>query len=211
MLRYWSVGGKVLLAVTLLLLGPGLALAAEGGAGEDENPLLAPRFDLGLWSIVVFVLLFMLLRRVAWGPMLEGLQKREKGIHGALKEADEARAAAQALRQQFEDRINQAHGQVRDMLDEARKEAQAARDQMLAEARNDIQAERDRLHREMDLARDQALQQIWTQTAQLAAMVSSKALRRQMTPEDHRNLVEEALADLRRAGEQRQQMVAGLQ
>jgi F-type H+-transporting ATPase subunit b len=167
--------------------------------------------DLGIWSIVVFVLLLIVLRVFAWGPMLEGLHKREQAIHNAHKEAEETRTAAQAMRQELQERLNKAHEQVREMLDEARKEAQSARDRMISEAREEIQAERERLHREMDVARDQALQQIWTQTAQLAALVSSKAIRRQLTPEDHRSLIEEALADLRRAAEQRQHQVASLQ
>jgi F-type H+-transporting ATPase subunit b len=173
--------------------------------------LLAPRFDLGIWSIIIFVLLVLVLRPLAWRPMLEGLQRREQGIQNAIKEAEEARASAQSLQREFQERINKAHEQVRDMLDEARKEAQALRDEMVAGARTEIQAERDRLLRDMDMARDQALQQILTYVPHLAALVSSKAIRRQLTPEDHKHLVEEALADLRKAAQQRQQTVASLQ
>jgi F-type H+-transporting ATPase subunit b len=92
-----------------------------------------------------------------------------------------------------------ANDKVREMLDEARKEAQSLKDDMVADARKDIQAERERLTREVNLARDEALQQIWNQGVQLAALISSKTIRRQLTPEDHRGLVDEALAELRRA------------
>jgi hypothetical protein len=43
---------------------------------------------------VVFILLYLILRKVAWGPMLEGLHKREESIFGALNEAEKARAEA---------------------------------------------------------------------------------------------------------------------
>jgi F-type H+-transporting ATPase subunit b len=71
---------------------------------------------------------------------------------------------------------------------------------MLAQAKADIQAERDRTRREIAGEKDRALKEIWDQTAQLATLVSAKAIRRELTPDDHRRLVDEALADLQKAG-----------
>src|SRR5262245_23687623 len=60
---------------------------------KDVN-LMELRWDTALWTIVVFLLLFLILKKLAWGPMLEGLQKREDNIQAALVEAKEARAEA---------------------------------------------------------------------------------------------------------------------
>src|SRR5262249_56453348 len=43
--------------------------------------------DLGLWTLVVFLLLLYILRKAAWKPMLEGLQRREEGLHGDIATA----------------------------------------------------------------------------------------------------------------------------
>jgi F0F1-type ATP synthase membrane subunit b/b' len=67
---------------------------------------------------------------------------------------------------------------------------------MLNRARTEIQAERDRLRREIDLARDNALQDLWGQAARLATLVSAKAIRRHLTPADHERLVQEAVAEM---------------
>jgi F-type H+-transporting ATPase subunit b len=192
----------LLVAVVLLLAGPGAALAQEGHDGHAEGPGFL-QFDLGLWSIIVFVLLLLLLRRFAWGPMLQGLQRREHAIHSAVEDAERAREDARKLREQFEGEMSRAHDKVREMFDQARKDGDRAREQLVADARREIQSDRERLNREVEAARDQALQQIMTHTADLAALVSSKAIGRQMTPDDHRRLVDEALADLGRAAESR--------
>jgi F-type H+-transporting ATPase subunit b len=89
-----------------------------------------------------------------------------------------------------------AQDQVREMLDEARRNGQRASEELLNKAKADAQAERERGRREIALATDQALQQIAAQTADLAALVSAKAIRRELTPDDHRRLVDEALAEL---------------
>ena len=70
---------------------------------------------------------------------------------------------------------------------------------MIAKARAEIQAERERLRREIEMARDQALQELWKQAADLATMISAKAIRRQLSAEDHRRLVDEALTELQGA------------
>ena len=67
---------------------------------------------------------------------------------------------------------------------------------MISRARAEIQTERERLRREIDLARDSALQELWSQTARLASLISAKVIRRHLTPEDHQGLVQEAIAEL---------------
>jgi len=192
-------------ALALVLGTPGLLYAAE----ENGN-LLAPRFDLVLWSLVVFVLLLIVLGKFAWGPMLHGLQRREQNIRSAIEEAQKTREEAQKLRVQFEQQLAKAHENVRDILDEGRRAAQQLTEEMTSKARADIQAEQERRRREIEMAKDQALQELWNQSAQLATLISAKAIRRQLNEEDHRRLVDEALAELRQAGKEWQEEGAGV-
>jgi F-type H+-transporting ATPase subunit b len=190
----WRIVWAIVLA--LLMLAPGLAWAEEGHG--DEN-ILSPRYDLGIWTIVVFGVLLLVLRKYAWGPMLEGLQRREQNIQGALDEARRGREEAERLRADLQQEMNHAQEKVRDILDEGRRGAQRQYDELVAKARSDIQGERERLHREVDMARDQALHELWTRTAQLATLISAKAIRRQLNEDDHRRLVDEAITELRNA------------
>jgi F-type H+-transporting ATPase subunit b len=199
-----------LLLLVMVLLSGRPARAAEAVHAADENPILSPRFDLGIWTIVVFALLLLVLRRLAWGPMLEGLQKREQHIRAAREDAERAREEAQRLRTELQAEMNRAAEKVRDIMDTARRDAQHATDETLARARAEIQKDRERLHREIAMARDQAVQEIWNETARLASLVSAKAIRRQLTPDDHRRLVDDAIAELRLAGKERQREVAGV-
>ena len=53
------------------------------------------------------------------------------------------------------------------------------------------------MRREIEMARDQALQQIYQQAVQLASLISTKAVKRELAPADHQRLLDEALTDLR--------------
>lgn len=155
------------------------------------------RYDLGIYTLVVFLLLLVILGKFAWGPMMKGLDAREAGLRKQHDDAEASRAAAAQALAEVKSRLAKAHDEVRAMLDEARRDAQALKDQMKADAAADLQAERDRGRRDIETARDQALQDIYQQAVQLAAMMSTKAVKRELTAGDHARLLDEALVDLR--------------
>ncbi len=169
--------------------------AQEHGGGGSPNPLEF-RYDTALWAVVVFVALLVILRKTAWDPILQGLQKREETIHAAVEEAKLARAETQRVTQQFQQEMAQKMAEIPKIMEEARREAEALKEEMRAQAAKDIQTERQRLRREIDTARDQALQELWHQAAQLATLISAKAIGRHLTEEDHRRLIDESLAEM---------------
>jgi F-type H+-transporting ATPase subunit b len=155
--------------------------------------------DLGLWSLVVFLLLLYVLSKMAWPKMIEGLKKREDRIRTAQEEAVKARDEAHAMHLKLQKELDEAHLRVKEIIDSGRRDAQALREEEMAKTKADIQVERDRLHREIESETDRALQRIWTQAADLATQASAKALGRGLDGDAHRRLIDEALADLRRA------------
>lgn len=154
------------------------------------------RFDLGLWTLIVFGILVYVLGKFAWGPIMTGLQKREDTIAGYHSEAEKARAEAEKLLTEIKSQRAKASEQVSALIAEARRDADAFRETEKARTAGDIQAERERMKREIEVARDQALAEIWDKTVQLAALVSSKAIGRVVTTDDHRRLIDESLAEL---------------
>ena len=185
-------------AAALVLALPGWAAAA----GEKKG-IFDPQFDLGLWTVVVFVILFLVLRKYAWGPMLHGLRTREESIQQAIEEARLAREETAHARAEFDRKLAEANAEIPKLLEVARRDAQRVTEEMRTRAAADIQADRDRLRREIETARDQALKDITDHVAQLATLVSAKAIRRALTPDDHRRLVDEALVELKEAQEKR--------
>jgi len=178
-----------------------LALAASAttavAAPEGGDPdILAPRFDLTIWSIVIFVLLFLVLRKFAWGPILDGLHKREKNIEDAIEEAKHAREEMAKHKADFDRQLAEANQQIPRLMEEARRSADQLREEMRAQAATEINTERQRLRREIEVAKDQSVQEIWGQAANLATLISARAIRRNLSAEDQRHLVDESLAEI---------------
>jgi F-type H+-transporting ATPase subunit b len=171
-------------------------------AKDEAHPEHAPNvmewyWDTAVWSCVVFLLLLFILTKYAWGPILEGLKNREAAISNVLDEAKKLREENAKDTAKFRAELQEAYAKIPAMMEQARRDAAELKEQIRAEGNSEVQKERARLLRELDIARDQALQDIWTQTANVATLIASKAVGRSMTADDHRRLVDEALDELR--------------
>lgn len=178
--------------------------AIEKGELEGLKPfkqvnVMDISWDLGLWAVVVFVLLFLILRAKAWGPILEGLQKREDTIRSAVEEAKIARGETQRLQAQYKAEMDAKFAEIPKIMEEARRDAEALKEELRSQATKEIQTDRQRLRREIESARDQALKELWEQAAQLATLISVKVIGKSLSEEDHRQLIDESLEEIRQA------------
>jgi F-type H+-transporting ATPase subunit b len=163
---------------------------------KKEMDIFGKSLDLAIWTWIVFFALLFILGKYAWGPMLEGLKKREHNIQSALEEAKRSQEESQRLRDDMSKQMADAQAKIKAAMDDARRDAQRTADELIAKAKNEIQAERQRLHREVGIARDQALEAISARTAELATLVASKALGRGIELRDHQRLIDEAIGEL---------------
>jgi len=173
--------------------------AAGGDSHEKPGPLDfagLKRYDLGLYTLVVFALLLFIITKFAWPSIKEGLEKRETNIRSALDEAKKDRAEAQLQLADAKKQIDDAAAKTRATLDEARRDADVLRATEREAGAKDAAAERERAKREIETAKDTALKDIYEKTVELAALMSEKALRRTVSVEDHRRLLDESLAEL---------------
>jgi F-type H+-transporting ATPase subunit b len=170
--------------------------------GAPEG-LFKGAIELSLWTIVVFVLLLLVLRQFAWGPILEGLRTREEGIARDKAEAEHARRLAAEVRQRAEEELARVLAQNTELVNKAKQDAAAQAAEELARGRTDLQGERDRLRRELAIERDQALADMLAKTANLATLISRKVIGRDLSHDDHHRLLDEALAEFRAAGMKR--------
>ncbi len=184
------------LALPLHLLAANLALAQEHA--EHETPSLFGG-DLGnaVWTLIIFFLVLAVLSKFAWGPLLAALQKREKFIQESLAAAKRSREEAEARLREYEERLLKAREEASRIVEEGRRDAEVVKRRIEEEARKAAEASLERAKREIGIARDTALKELYVEAAELVTNLAGTVLRRQLTPGDHQRLVQEALAELR--------------
>jgi F-type H+-transporting ATPase subunit b len=158
------------------------------------------RWDLGIWALVIFILVYLGLTRFAWKPMLQGFIAREDKIRNIQAEAEKTRLETIGLQAKLDAKWKEVGGEIAAAMDEARKERDAMKEQIVTKAKAEIQSERDRLQRDIETRKDQALKELYEQSVNLAVALSTKTIGRQLSVEDHRRLLDQTLAELKHVG-----------
>ena len=163
--------------------------------GKTPN-IMAVESPLAIWTLVVFLVLLGVLGRFAWKPLMKALHEREAHLEQVLLDTERARNEAEARAAEHKRQLDKAADDVRALIEQARKDALAAADSIRREAQAQNEADRKRASQEIAGAKDQALMEIWSNTADLAVSVAGKVLGKELGADDHRRLVELATAEL---------------
>jgi F-type H+-transporting ATPase subunit b len=193
--------------VLLALVGSSCAVLAAGGvpsaapsgsAGADVNPINVSgvnfRGDLTIWTAVVFLVVLAILWRFAWGPIAQGMAKREQEIAAHIAEAQRNHEEAKQLLADYEKKLADSKQEVRGILEEGRRHAEQIGRQMLDKAKEDAVAERQRALEQIEAATAGALKELAQRSATLAVELAGKIVHARLNPQDHARLVEEAVA-----------------
>jgi F-type H+-transporting ATPase subunit b len=191
----WLLIGGVLAVCGPPALGAANPPEAEGAAGVI-NPLAPEEIkgDLAVWTAAVFVVLLLVLWKFAWGPLAQGLERRERAIAEQIAQAERAHQQAQELLAQYEQRLAQARDEVRAILDQGRRDAEQVGRDLIEKARSDAAAEQQHALRQIDAATAAALKELADRSAGLAVELAGKILRIELKPSDHADLIRQAVA-----------------
>lgn len=193
-LAAWIGGAAVLLLPVIAMA----AEAAEGGEAHGEPSIFAGDWMNALWTLIIFVVLLTVLGKFAWRPILATLQRREQFIRESLEEAARSRDEAEKRLAEYEDRIRKAHEEALAVVDEGRRNAEDLKRRLMEQGRAEADAMSARAKREIQLAKDTAVKQLYDLVADMTTDVAAKVLQRHLGEEEHRRLVESSLEEIRR-------------
>jgi len=184
-----------LVSVLCLIGAPALVMAAEehGGGGGLIN------IDKSLIiQVINFLILLFVLHRLLYKPLLAKMDERSSAIKKSLDEAQAARADAARAQEENAARLKAAYAEaasireqaLRDAQEEARKNIESAQ----AQARKMVEDTKAQLDGEIRRAREELRREV----SDLAIGVAEKLVRKSLRDEDHRRIVDDAIASLGR-------------
>jgi F-type H+-transporting ATPase subunit b len=177
-------------------IGAVLVFAAKSGGNEGGSFLVSPALGLMIWTLALFAFTMWVLSRVALPRIGEALERRANAIRESIEAAERQRQEADQLLNEYRERLKEAREQAEDIVARARKAAEAAaaeavsegkekREELVAAARRDIETETRR-----------SLERIRKEVADLTVLATEKVTRKALDSEDHKRLIEEALAEV---------------
>jgi F-type H+-transporting ATPase subunit b len=160
--------------------------------------LLTPSTGLFFWQLVVFLVLFFLLAKMAWKPILSSLKEREESIQTALDSAERAKLEMAALQAGNEKLLKEAREERDRILREAREagsrlqdqiqnEAKKAADKLIADARSVINTEK-----------QAALRDVKAQVALFSLQVAERLMKKNLSDDKaQKDLIEGYIKEIK--------------
>lgn len=173
-----------------------LLAVAEHGAEAKGNPLLVVSPGLWLWTLVIFLLLFLVLRKWGFGMMIEKLDARDRAIRGAIDEARVQRERAEQLLAEQKDVLDKARREAAELLATAQEQAGRERQRIVAEAREEYEKVVQRGRGQIEQETRAALVQVRQAAAGLALDVAGKLIHKNLDQPAQRELAERFVKDL---------------
>jgi len=143
--------------------------------------LVKPSIGLIFWMLVSFGIIFFILKKFAWKPILTMLKDREDFITNALNSAENAKKEMAALQSNNEKLLAEARAQRDIML----KEARDIKDQIIGEAKGAAQKEADKVMKSaresIQSEKNAAIAEMKSQVATLSLQIAEKILKEELS------------------------------
>jgi F-type H+-transporting ATPase subunit b len=191
--------GSLACVVALLLavpFAPGVVRAASEGGGHDGGFISLDRSLIV--QVINFVILLVILTRLLYKPFLAKMRERTEAIQKSLEEAQAARAEAARQQEENETRLRAAHAEAAAIRAQALKEASDEQRRLVEAARAESQRLLAAAKTQMDADVRRAREELRREVGELATAVAEKLIRKSLRDEEHRRIVDEAIAKVGR-------------
>jgi F-type H+-transporting ATPase subunit b len=168
-----------------------LALQEEHTSGP-----LTVEGGLMLWTVFIFILLLLVLKRFAWPAILGAVEAREQALEQQLAEAERSRTEAAALLAEHKRLVADAKGQAHGIIVDARQLAEKERAAAMEKTKQEQQEFLARARREIDVERDRAIADLRREAVDLSLAAASKLIGERVGTDTDRKLVMDYLATL---------------
>ncbi|AJH77655.1 MULTISPECIES: F0F1 ATP synthase subunit B [Heyndrickxia] len=151
-----------------------------------------------LFQAIVFVVLLLLLKKFAYGPLVEMMRKREEHIAKEIETAEKNREEAARLLEEQRKMLKEARVEGQNLIENARKQAEVQHDDIVATARQEAERMKDAAKVEIEQEKAKAVAALREQVASLSVMIASKVIEKEISEKDHEKFI---LDSIKEAGE----------
>lgn len=174
------------------------AFAAEVGA-EGGSPISVVPSLAEMWpSLVAFIILFVLLKKVAFGPITGMLQKRADTIRESLEKAEETKVEAERLLEEYKVQMAEARSEAAKLVEHSRKVAESMKDDIVAKANDEAAQIVARAREAIEAEKQAAMADLQAQVADISVLVAGKLIGEKLSTADHAKLIERYVSEVGR-------------
>jgi F-type H+-transporting ATPase subunit b len=167
-----------------------------GHEGSSSGGIMDPSVSLVVLTWITFIVMTVILYKVAWKPILQALDLRENSIRKALEDAEKARAETAAAEENRKKMIQEAETQARKVLADARLAAEETGRAIETRAREEAKNLVNDAKKEIGAATEKARLELRKETAELAITMASRCIGKNMDSSANRDFVHRLMKEM---------------
>ena len=157
------------------------------------NPLVQLDPGLFIWTIITFLVLFFVLAKFAWKPLLNMLKDREDMIRSSLDDAEKAKVELERLNEESEAIMAKARSEAQTILADGKTAAEKVKEDTVAKAKAQANKIREDAEKQIQVEKDKAIADIKQEVVNISLSVAEKLIHKNLSDADNKALIEESL------------------
>jgi len=159
-------------------------------------------WDIGsmIYMLVFFIVLLALLKKFAWGPLMDVMEEREKHVASEIEEAEKSRKEAEIAAKEAAEQLQQTRQEAQSIIEEAREAGVRQEQEIIRAAREEASRLKQSAKEDIENEKEKALQALQEQVASLSVLIASKVIEKEISEQDQEKLIEEYIKEV---GEER--------
>lgn len=169
------------------------------GHGAKSSVIEQPKQGIipAATAIVIFIIVFGISATMIWPKIVAGLDERNEKIVGEIAAAEDARKQAKDALDQYEQNLADARAESQKMLEDTKAQQATLAANLKATADAELTAMREKAVADIDAAKKQALNELYSESVNLATVMAGKILAREVSVDDQQRLMDESLAEMK--------------
>jgi F-type H+-transporting ATPase subunit b len=147
-------------------------------------------------ELITFVVMLAILARYVYPEIVKVAEARQRAIAEQLREAEEARAGAEARLNEAEARLNDARKTAQGVIDSATKSGEQLRMELRQKAEEESKRTLEAARKEIEAERDRAILSVRNEVAGMVVLATEKVIGETLDDKKHKQLIERAIAEV---------------
>ena len=149
-----------------------------------------------IFHALMVLVLFLVLGKLVFQPVLKMMKKRSDTISGNISEAEKSRDEAAALKSEYQEKLDGAMKEREEILADSYKAAQKREEDILNEARNEAASIRAAAEADIAQERKKAVNDLKNEIGGMAVEIAGKVVEREINEADHQALIDEFIRNV---------------
>ncbi len=166
-----------------------LLFISSSDPNQKKDTLLSVEPGLMIWTIIIFILLLVILKKYAWKPILQSLKERELGIKNSIEKAELLKQESEKLLEQNKMLLAKADEEARKIISEGKNMAEKLRSDILSRTNEDSARMLHHAKTEIEREKVSALNELRDEIANLAIQAAGKIIDENLDTEKQKKLI----------------------